>query len=372
MGDLKELVNQKSHKNINTDAPKTFQDIHLRCFVSADAFGSLTCGTFNSSIPNISIKTYLLDSKDFETVKDDIVTAVEGARALSEFLLESDGSKYSSMLPSLLASFCEQNSFHMIFNTTAVSSLESWSQYLSSTPTGKVDLVAGLPFIAANLVNALDGLHKAGIIYRSVQPECIHINDSGHVILIDYGVSKVGCVGGKTYTLCGVPEYLAPEQLTQRGHNEAVDFWQLGVLLFELLALENPFSGTGKANDLGIMLKIAQFGKSSFSEFIYPEIFPPKLIDLINSLVVPRPDQRLGMLEGGVDSIRSHGYFDGILWSSLSEMASPLAGYAKEILAENISEGIATDITDKWNMSDETSARIRSASWMEELLEDLN
>lgn len=352
-----------------SNGPKSFEEIQLACFVTTDVFGSLGCGMFNSSIPNVSIKTYILDSKDFESVKDDIMTAVEGARAMGDFI-ENNGSNCYS-LPLLLASFCEQNSFHMVFNDTVVSNLEAWSQYLSSTPTGKSDLVKGLQFVAACVVSAIDAFHRAGIIYRSVQPECIHINDSGKVILFDYGVSKVGCVGGKTYTLCGVPDYLAPEQLTQRGHNEAVDFWQLGVLLYELLALENPFS-SGKSNDLGIMLKIAQYGKSSFSELPFPEIFPPALIALINSLVVPKSDQRLGMLAGGIDLIRSHGYFEGISWSSLQEVTSPLADYAKDIHAENLREGIPTGITEKWNLSDPSSSRVRSASWMEDLLDDLS
>jgi protein kinase A len=121
-------------------------------------------------------------------------------------------------------------------------------------------------------------------------------------------VSKVGCVGWKTFTLCGVPDYLAPEQLSQRGHNEAVDYWELGLLLYELLARENPFSATNP-NELAVMHKITQFGQISFSQLQFPESFPHRLIQLINRLVVPIPEQRLGVMDGGSELLMRQEYF---------------------------------------------------------------
>jgi serine/threonine protein kinase len=220
------------------------------------------------------------------------------------------------------------------------------------------------------VVSALEGLHAAGIIYRSVQPEGIHIDAMGRIVLVDYAVSKVGCVGWKTFTLCGVPDYLAPEQLSQRGHNEAVDYWELGLLLYELLARENPFSATNP-NELAVMHKITQFGQISFSQLQFPESFPHRLIQLINRLVVPIPEQRLGVMDGGSELLMRQEYFHEIVWSELAQRPSPLREYAEEMRVENLAEGLSSDITEKWQAAEGSSSRIRSATWMEELLREL-
>jgi serine/threonine protein kinase len=333
--------------------------------VTSDPFGSLTLGTFNSSLPNVIIKTFLLDSKDFEVIKHDIVTSVDAARTVME---HKNSDHFDSFLPKLLASFGEQSSFHLIFDASVVSTLESWSQYHHSTsPSSNETLIQCLPYVASCVASAIESLHLAGVIYRSVQPECVHMDALGRVVLLDYGVSKVGCVGGKTFTLCGAHDYLAPEQLTQRGHNEAVDYWQLGLFLFELVAGENPFSAEN-SNELVVMRKITQFGQLSFSQLTFPEFFPPLLVKLINSLVVPRPEERLEVMEGGAGSVKLHGYFADTLWDDLPRLPSPLFSYAQEIQQEILSEGIPLEIIEKWNDKDQS----QSAAWVEEISRELD
>jgi hypothetical protein len=382
LGSLKQLTetNGRTQQLVLQDAPKEFKDVQLDCFITADSFGSLALGTFGSSAPNVSVKTFLLDSKDFESVKHDIVTATEAARTLNQWLLTETSNQTadqttaiqlaSTFLPKLLTSFCEPSCFHLVFDTPVISTLEAWSQYQHSTSTGKDELLQSLPYVGSCVVSALEGLHAAGIIYRSVQPEGIHIDAMGRIVLVDYAVSKVGCVGWKTFTLCGVPDYLAPEQLSQRGHNEAVDYWELGLLLYELLARENPFSATNP-NELAVMHKITQFGQISFSQLQFPESFPHRLIQLINRLVVPIPEQRLGVMDGGSELLMRQEYFHEIVWSELAQRPSPLREYAEEMRVENLAEGLSSDITEKWQAAEGSSSRIRSATWMEELLREL-
>ena len=82
-------------------------------------------------------------------------------------------------------------------------------------------------------------LQSKEIVYRDLKPENIMINADGYLALIDFGFAKV--VTKRTYTICGTPEYIAPEILLNQGHGKAVDWWTLGILLYEMLAGYPPF-----------------------------------------------------------------------------------------------------------------------------------
>eukprot|EP00954_Amorphochlora_amoebiformis_P021246 1345126-Amorphochlora_amoeboformis.AAC.1 len=105
---------------------------------------------------------------------------------------------------------------------------------------GRLDMHAAR-FYAAELVVALSYLHSKDIIYRDLKPENMLISAEGHVKLADFGFSKKLEKDKRTWTLCGTPEYLAPEIIHSIGHHYGVDWWALGILLFEMLAGFPPF-----------------------------------------------------------------------------------------------------------------------------------
>lgn len=92
---------------------------------------------------------------------------------------------------------------------------------------------------SAQVVLALEYLHSLGVVYRDLKPENLFIGLDGYLQLSDFGFAKI--VKGRTYTLCGTPEYLAPEVLLNKGHGRAVDWWALGVLIYEMLVGIDPF-----------------------------------------------------------------------------------------------------------------------------------
>ena len=93
--------------------------------------------------------------------------------------------------------------------------------------------------LASEIVLVFDYIHSKDIIYRDLKPENVMLDKVGHVRLIDFGLAK-RCPD-RTWTMCGTPEYLAPEVVTNQGHNKSADFWTLGVLIYEMLVGVPPF-----------------------------------------------------------------------------------------------------------------------------------
>jgi serine/threonine protein kinase len=125
----------------------------------------------------------------------------------------------------------------------------------------KVFTEARSAFYAAEIVLALQCLHQNDIIYRDLKPENILLDNQGHIKITDFGLSKEGVIYGKNlaYSMCGTPDYLAPEILLGKGHGKAVDWWSLGVLIFEMLTGKAPFYHKNRNQTLMNVLQVFAF-----------------------------------------------------------------------------------------------------------------
>ncbi|KAI8883173.1 camp-dependent protein kinase 10 [Backusella circina FSU 941] len=158
-------------------------------------------------------------------------------------------------------------------------------------------------FYGAAIILALEYLHSKNIIYRDLKPENILLDNRGYIKITDFGFAKK--VTDRTWTLCGTPEYLAPEIIQSKGHSKSVDWWSLGILLFEMMAGYPPFYDD---NHFGIYERILS-GKVQ-----YPNYFDSTAKDLLKKLLMIDRTRRLGNLKGGAEDIKKHKWFRTTDW----------------------------------------------------------
>lgn len=168
-------------------------------------------------------------------------------------------------------------------------------------------------FYVACIVLSLEYLHNNNIVYRDLKPENVLIDQQGYVKLGDFGFAKVLSEGGRTYTFCGTPGYVAPENVLAHGYNYSVDWWGLGVLMYVLLTGRQPFSSPKTDDPMVVMRRIVDEN--------WPIKYPPYLSaeakDLISRMLERKPGKRLGMLSGRAQDIKSHKWFAGFDWDAL-------------------------------------------------------
>lgn len=155
---------------------------------------------------------------------------------------------------------------------------------------------------------ALEYIHKMGMVYRDLKPENIMIDYEGFLKITDFGFCKP--VKDRTYTMCGTPEYIAPEIVQSKGYGCSVDWWSYGILLYEMSAGYSPFS-VGNPDQMQMMEKICS------GKFRMLPSFSVDLKNLIENILQTDLSKRYGNLKNGVKDITSHAWFKSVNWMKL-------------------------------------------------------
>ncbi|XP_029805867.1 microtubule-associated serine/threonine-protein kinase 2 isoform X2 [Suricata suricatta] len=177
----------------------------------------------------------------------------------------------------------------------------------------------------AETVLALEYLHNYGIVHRDLKPDNLLITSMGHIKLTDFGLSKIGLMSLTTNLyeghiekdarefldkqVCGTPEYIAPEVILRQGYGKPVDWWAMGIILYEFLVGCVPFFGDTPEE---------LFGQVISDEIVWPEgedALPPDAQDLTSKLLHQNPLERLGT--GSASEVKQHPFFTGLDWTGL-------------------------------------------------------
>ncbi|XP_063910008.1 serine/threonine-protein kinase N isoform X4 [Zophobas morio] len=170
-------------------------------------------------------------------------------------------------------------------------------------------------FYAACVVLGLQYLHENKIIYRDLKLDNLLLDTEGYVKIADFGLCKEGMgFGDRTGTFCGTPEFLAPEVLTETSYTRAVDWWGLGVLIFEMLVGESPFPGDDEEEVFDSIVN---------DEVRYPRFLTLESIAIMRRLLRKSPDRRLGSSERDAEDVKKQAFFRHIQWDELLHRRIP-------------------------------------------------
>jgi serum/glucocorticoid-regulated kinase 2 len=196
-------------------------------------------------------------------------------------------------------------------------------------------------FYAAELVLAIGHLHSMDIIYRDLKPENVVLDSQGHVQVTDFGLAKKEINSeNPTSTFCGTPEYLAPEIIRGKGHSKPVDWWSLGILIYEMLVGLPPFYSENMNEMYELILK---------APLKFPSFVPSDAQSLLKSLLERDESKRLGSGKDDYKEIQSHAFFASIDWEKL---------YARKITPPFIPEVGDEEDNAKYFDSEFTSERV--------------
>lgn len=176
-------------------------------------------------------------------------------------------------------------------------------------------------FYTSEIVLAYEYLHAKDIAYRDLKPENLLLTKTGHIKIADFGFAKI--VTDRTWTLCGTPEYLAPEIIQSKGHNKSVDWWALGILVFEMLAGYPPFYDE---NPFGIYTKILA------GVIEWPRHIDARAKLFISGLLTADLTKRLGCLRDGAADVKKSMWFAKLDWQSVYDRAIPVSSILVVIL----------------------------------------
>jgi len=186
---------------------------------------------------------------------------------------------------------------------------------------------------AAEILLSLRYLHNKGIVYRDLKPENILLARDGHLKITDFGFAKE--LEDRTYTVCGTMDYLAPEIIKKTGHGFGVDFWALGVLIYEMLTGYPPYYDD-------VPLRICE--KIIDGTVDFPNYVSDDARDIVLQLLEADLTKRLGCMRRGAEDILDHPFFASIDWEALER---------REIEAPILPEVLGDDDTGCFEVYDE-------------------
>ena len=174
-------------------------------------------------------------------------------------------------------------------------------------------------FYAAQIIIAIGKLHEKGIMHRDLKLENIMVDQTGYIKIIDYGLAKMLSNNELATSYCGTPEYLAPEMVTHAGHDKTVDWWAVGILIYEMLIGVTPFFNKNRQ---------VLVSKIKHSRIVFPDrrtyriSYSDEVVDIISGLLKKNKDERLGATNDAAE-ILAHPWFADLDLAALENFDLP-------------------------------------------------
>jgi cGMP-dependent protein kinase len=276
-------------------ATTKFEDLDRHGFLGAGTFGIVYLVTRkNSSDSAKDAKPMALKCmKKAQVAANSMANSIDSERRLMS-------SVEHPFLLRLIATFQDRDQVYMLLDFVVGGELFS---RLANSPGGKLPW-AHSRFYAACVVSAFTHLHAKEIIYRDLKPENLLIDRYGYLRVVDFGFAKKVPRSSSTFTICGTPEYLAPEIITRKGHNWGVDNYAVGILVYEMEVSVSPFMDpSGDQNPMTIQKNILR------GDLRFPKGINERTRKLVTSLLVKQPGRRLGGGKSGTAEVAEHDYF---------------------------------------------------------------
>mmetsp|Transcript_74595 Transcript_74595/g.159855 ORF Transcript_74595/g.159855 Transcript_74595/m.159855 type:complete len:324 (+) Transcript_74595:124-1095(+) len=169
-------------------------------------------------------------------------------------------------------------------------------------------------FYAALVAIAFEYIHAQHVAHRDIKPENILMCSNGYLKITDFGLAKLVAPGVRSYTVCGTPDYMAPEVLLNKGHCTSVDWWSLGVLIYEMLVGQPPFSDED-ASDI--------YRKILAGRLYFPRYFSKNARNMLKKLLHADLSLRYGNLKDGARDVLEHKWFAPLDLEALRTMSAP-------------------------------------------------
>mmetsp|Transcript_23537 Transcript_23537/g.47620 ORF Transcript_23537/g.47620 Transcript_23537/m.47620 type:complete len:327 (-) Transcript_23537:1241-2221(-) len=284
----------------------------IQCSSVADFDLGVTLGT--GSFGRVRICTHTSTNQTFAIKmlrKTDVIESNHVRHVMSEKnVLNEISEEKHPFIVNLHASFQDDNRLYFVMECVIGGEF-----FTHLRKAGRFDDYTA-KFYAAHIILIFEYLHSKDVVYRDLKPENLLLDKDGFLKITDFGFAKK--IRFKTYTLCGTPEYIAPELIRNQGHGKGVDWWTLGILIFEMLTGEPPFLDN---SSMGVYAKI-QSGRITF-----PRYYKSAAKKMTKGLLTAKVDDRLGCSKkGGVEDVKSSKWVANFDWEALlaKELEPPI------------------------------------------------
>lgn len=247
------------------------------------------------------------------------------------------------MIPELVTTWKDDRALYVSFDSVMVTDLAT---LLAEEKLGRLDEPV-VRVLAAQALLMIEYIHNAGYAYRNLSSDSITLDTRGYLQLHDFRHMKKLPDETRTYTICGTPEYMAPEMISARGHTASADIWALGILIYEMLCGQTPFAvkADGNLNDKDVTMAVySKISRHQKGDLVFlRDDLSPEARSLLRELLDPVADTRLGSqgivdIKKGGSVIRAHPWFESIDWVLLAsktkdcDLAEPLSKMFEEQL----------------------------------------